>query len=145
MERYINEHEILRGAARALFVTNWADNEAAHDRTYSGQELTEVAPPTSVDALLLAAQFLGRIEQLNGFHASVLYSWAKDRNERQGEGVEGRDTPHEFGFMLAMESLGHGVAWSDNNAKTDIKLPYLETNWMELAPTRGILGKLGVA
>lgn len=144
MEKYINEREILRGAARALFVTSWASNEERFGRTYPGQELTEVAPPTSVDALLLAAQLLGRIEQLNSFPASVLYAKALELNAQEGDGVEGRDTPYEFGFTLAMESLGTGISWNDNNAYLDINYPhYMEVEWSDVVPTKNILKVLG--
>jgi hypothetical protein len=143
MEHMQNFHEILKGATRALFVSCWADHEEEEDRSYSGMELTEVAPDNSIDALIEAAGLLGQIKLLNKSHVSVLYARALEANAKEPEACyKNRDTPYEFGFMLAMTSMGHGVAWSDNNANIDIELPYFECEWFNVEPTPDIDEKL---
>src|SRR5579872_4096881 len=57
---------IIRGAARALFVLQWADREEEAGRSYPGKALEKVAPPTPREATDAAHNLAGRFEQLNG-------------------------------------------------------------------------------
>jgi hypothetical protein len=134
-ETYINEHEILKGAARALFTSNWGSNEEEEGRTYPGQNLSETAPATSLDAVIHAAALLSTYQSLNRFPAAVLFGFAVKANE-----AEGIDTPepYQFGWYLAMMAMGHGVSWFDDNAEFELNCPSVEIYWEQVKPTPGL-------
>lgn len=116
------------GAARAFFVSAWADGaeEAGHDFG-AGTNLDDVAPATPDEILDGAAQFLDSIEKLNGASISELFREAAEavgHHERNPE-------PEEFGYYLAMAAMGHGVSWYDNHPEPtagELSLPDVEVH-----------------
>jgi hypothetical protein len=132
----VNDHtheEIVEGFARALFVMAWAGamEERGRSREMSGKDLMDLAPATPPFAVAAARICLVELEQLN-FPTGDERS--REEVERQGgnalasyfeEAFEDED-PNEFGHYLAMEMLGHGVAWSDSREPHDLKVPDTE-------------------
>lgn len=120
--------------ARALFVDAWASRqeqlaeEGKKHVSLGGKELMDIAPKTNAEAKRAAQQLVGRIEQLNGWGLAAIFNQAV----KQG----GSDDPKKFGHYLAMESLGHGVAWTDDEPEFGLpdvlgklkpfKLPHIE-------------------
>lgn len=100
------------GAARAFFVSAWADGaeEAGHSFG-GGTNLDDVAPATPDEILDGADQFLDSLEKLNRASIGELYreaAAAPGRHSREPD-------PEEFGYYMAMQSMGHGVGWYDDH------------------------------
>lgn len=113
--------EVVSGAANALWATAWADemDELGLSSHLSGTEITEVMPPIPQEAHVLAEKLIERIETTNAisFDTFVLPGF------EEGEVFDGDN----LGWYLAMESMGHGVAWTDNHAEDHgLKTPYFE-------------------
>lgn len=134
---------VIEGAARALFVQAWADAcscgndyqscsdedtdagydpDLEHEANDPGQcELMDVAPDTPRDALLEGAAFIGALEQANGSNIEALANRATDADIKAGNLEKGDEIdPSDFGHYLAMEGLGHGVAWTDSHAEFSV-------------------------
>jgi len=109
-ETAVNQ-SIKDAMARALWVTAWADYEEEAGRTYPGQELMDVAPETPPDAHKAA---------------EMLWSKIKAANRNKEITTPAGGDPEEFGFYLAMEALGHGVAWTDDHEPHSYKIPHFE-------------------
>jgi hypothetical protein len=118
---------IVEGAARALFVQWWADqcseceNDAETCRLErnghqpndpGGVELMDVAPETSESARACAKCLVERV--------ASQARWTEVTNREEVE-----SDPEGFGHYLAMEALGHGVAWSDDHPDHDLVLPLI--------------------
>lgn len=114
--------DIVDAMARALYVVDWAEREEARGRTYPGENLMEIAPPTPRVAYRAAEKLAGRIEEKNKLSLDAIYvaaSKAPGRHLRE-------PTPDEFGYAVAMQAMGTGVGWSDNHPDVDIKIPHVE-------------------
>jgi|SRR5579859_987847 len=118
----VSRAEIVDMMARTLFVTAWADREEERGRTYPGQDLMDVAPSTPHRAREAARALASRIEVMNGANLPVLY----DRAIRTPGKHYREPTPRDFGYGLAMQSLGHGVSWFDDHPRFPLKLPHIE-------------------
>jgi hypothetical protein len=114
--------DIVESMARTLYVMDWIEREEEKGRTYPGQELFDVAPPTPRVAYRAARRLADRIEERNKLSLDAIYvaaAAAPGRHLRE-------PTPEDFGYSLTMQALGTGVAWSDNHPDVDIKLPRIE-------------------
>lgn len=115
--------QIVAGAARAFFVSAWAD--AAEEVGHSfrgGTRIDEVAPPTPPQALKFARRFIRKVESLNDRSIDTLY-------DEHAEAAESLPYPEEFGFYIAMPAMGHGTHWYDDYPvppSGEIKLPSVE-------------------
>lgn len=110
---------IVKGIARGLFVTAWADDEQENKRTHSGENIFNIAPNTSPEALFAARELAHRIEQLNNKSLEQLLDMASEADGTEAD-------PEEFGQYLAYGSLGIGTNWFDDHASFELKLPYFE-------------------
>lgn len=167
------ERQFIEGAARALWVTAWADREENtcrecgaeitdenrdeecetyadgrdHDRLYahrgcsfSGVELTDIAPETPDYVKLEAARLLGKLETVNRLNVTAIMAAAAQAESAEAprscdHNAEGEtckaheqeqltDTEQwEFGWCVAMQAMGTGVSWTDNYAKFDLPYP----------------------
>lgn len=116
---------IIAGMARAFFVERWAQREEEKGRSHGGEELMDVAPATSPKAKAHAKKFAAQVVAANGGRTiRELYNEAQAANRRAG--ISGRGAEAEFGHYLAMQAMGHGVSWFDDNAKFDLKVPHTE-------------------
>jgi hypothetical protein len=125
--------EIINGAARAIFVQWWADQcscgrdaetcrlEGDGDPDWpadeehvpndpGGVELMDVAPETSEPAMACARKLVEVVAR-------------QDRWDDVVSRPEVVDDPEGFGHYLAMQALGHGVAWSDSHEDHGFRLP----------------------
>lgn len=113
------ELAFVAGAARAMFVTAWADKQEERGHTYPGQELMDVAPKTPRYAILRAWQLMGRMEAINnGYEIHALIAAAR-RADKLGEEFD-EEYCRLFGHYYAMQSLGHGVSWFDDHEPLDL-------------------------
>jgi hypothetical protein len=128
----------LEGAARAFFVTAYADyveeghstdNELDDDereRRLSlpspgpGEDWMDYAPPTPPNAYALAGELWNAIHAANG--EAGVYSMALRAEAVDGEAPD----PEKFGHYLAMQAMGHGVSWFDDHGDFDIEIPHIE-------------------
>jgi len=105
---------ILKSIARTLFVSAWASWNAQYGNTnVSGKDLMELAPETP-DFMADHAQkvLTGWLEKNNISEKALIYL----AKETWGLGVATDEKIMEAaGQYLAMESMGSGVSWLDNN------------------------------
>jgi hypothetical protein len=131
----------LEGAARAFFVTAYADyveegnstdndldeverNERANlSRPGPGGDWYDHAPTTPPNAYALAGELWAQLGALNPGGAGV-YTLAARATEADGEECD----PEEFGRDLAMQAMGHGVSWFDDHEKFEIKIPHVDVS-----------------
>lgn len=97
---------ILQGMARGPFASWWATNMEDQGRSFSGQDIMEVAPNTPRWAHAWAKKLGKSIASLNGATLSELYASAQD--------VGYRNNAETFGTHLGMEAIGSGIAWTDD-------------------------------
>jgi hypothetical protein len=116
--------EILEGAAEGYFVQAWADAvEEAGGSFGGGQRIDDIAPAPPAEAAQLASQLVQAIEKDGGRNIADLYQLhaeAPGRHDREPE-------PREFGYYLAMQSVGHGVSWFDDHPEVEgveLRVPY---------------------
>lgn len=115
--------DILRGFVIGFWLQGWADamDEADLDLPHNITEESAPEPPAALDAF--AKKFGKKISEMNG--GEPLWALADDAGVAHYEYAD-------FGYYVAMESLGHGVAWSDSHDDHNIKLPRTEFH-VELA------------
>jgi hypothetical protein len=122
--------EIVGAAARAFFVTVWAD-EAEREAEEgdgelpwgAGEDIDDAAPDTPEEAQRFGERFVFAVEKLNAASITELYDRAAEapgRHLRQPE-------PEDFGHYLAMQAMGHGVAWQDDHPPAGLSAP--EAHW----------------
>jgi hypothetical protein len=114
--------EIVDAMARTLYVTDWADREEEKGRTYPGENLFDVAPATTREAYRAGNKLADRIEERNKMSLDALYALAATA---PGQHLR-EPTPEDFGYAITMQSLGHGVGWSDDHPEIPMKLPHIE-------------------
>jgi hypothetical protein len=131
----LDADEILEGAARALFVSAYADaaeraeedgEEFDGDTPGPGEDWLDYAPDTPAEAAAQAGKLLATVANLNLAHGeadpvsnltsedSILRGLCADWIQAGGTGDRFGSPEFIFGFYLAMEALGHGVGLSDN-------------------------------
>ena len=108
--------EIMSAMARAAFVLEWANRMEEKGRSFSGQELMDVAPKkTSAAAGAWARGVAKAVVAANAPSLGVHYShdltglYSRAINE-----LGYPHTPNRFGHDLAMQAMGTGVSWSDD-------------------------------
>ncbi len=113
-----HDPQILAGIPRGVWTDLWATEQEEKGRSFSGQELTSIAPKTPSWAKRWAKKVADDIVSLNGKSLEDLYDLVVEHGY-----------PHDkdqFGLHLGMESVGHGVSWSDDTRGLSydaIKLP----------------------
>lgn len=115
----MTEKQIIDAMARALFVDAWARRqEEAGKRFRPGVDLMDQAPGTNKAAKVAAADLAKTIERRNSKSLEDLF--------RDAVAAGGEDNSDKFGHYLAMQSLGHGVSWFDDNPEFPLDLPLIE-------------------
>lgn len=135
----------LEGAARAFFVTAYADyveegwskdNDLTDeeretrrdlDKPGAGGDWYNYAPETPPNAYALAGELWAMLHAANG--EAGVYSLALRAEAADGVAPD----PEEFGRDLAMQAMGHGVSWFDDHKKFEIKVPHLECSMCSFA------------
>lgn len=118
--------EFAEGAARAAFVSSWADYQEERGKTYPGKNLMDVAPSTPLSAYVWAGQLIGKMEELNSRNIHAIGAAVAEADGLGWMAFDGAD----FGHYMAMQALGHGVSWSDDHSQPKwLKVPYMEYDW----------------
>jgi hypothetical protein len=117
--------EFSEGAARAAFVSSWADRQEERGKTYPGRDLMDVAPSTPLSAYVWAGKLIGRLEAANNANIWMIGSRAAKADRVAWKRFDGV----EFGHYMAMEALGHGVSWFDDHKRFKVKIPHMEYHW----------------
>jgi hypothetical protein len=122
----------LHGAARAFFVTAYADfvedfERENDDHEYieacSGQDWMDCSPETTpAYAYALADELLAGIKASNPDLEHGVHSAQELAKEADGE----KPDPDLFGHYFAMQSMGHGVSWFDSHNHFPLTLPRIE-------------------
>ena len=116
--------DVEDGMAKAMFAVAWADMVEERGGSLTG-EIMNLIPEVDPAAEKKTEELVKEIEELNGRKMEEIVD---DMYVR--EGVDPESGPAEleesFGHYLAMQSLGHGVAWSDDHEDHNLKLPYIE-------------------
>ena len=115
------DREILDSMARTLWVNAWADWMEEQGESLRG-ELFSQAPKTPREAVKAAQSLAKKIESMNGMDMGELWEKASTAEGRHSS----RPDKEDFGYGLAMRSLGHGVAWEDDHPDIGIKYPLVE-------------------
>lgn len=118
----------IEGAAKALFVSNWADEQERQVENGTldslpwppGSEIMNYAPGIPLEAYIEAGRLLGILESANNCSVFVLCARAA-----LADNVENIDY-ELFGHCVAMQAMGHGVSWFDDHAKFEVKIPHFE-------------------
>jgi hypothetical protein len=125
--------DIIRESfARSAFVLEWAEAEEETGTSFSGMELTDVAPEeTPLPYLRWAESSIRRLEETIGIgivealyracFVPVLNSW-EDRCD-----PDDAETAETFGHTVGMQFQGHGVGWEDDHPPLPFQLPYGES------------------
>jgi hypothetical protein len=106
-------------------------------QTYRG-DVMDIAPPTPDYARLEAARLLGKLEAANEpvmptlIHI-LLAAYAADGHPLSDyePAISCRErwydeNAREFGSVVAMEALGHGVSWFDDHERFPLTVPAIE-------------------
>lgn len=128
-------HPILEGMARVLWADLWGCAEEDKGRTYPGQDLMVIAPPTPPEAYLDAARLIGALEQANGLGIWTLWKRAcdaeyPDDERRAMDMFNDQDLARHFGSDLMLEACGHGVSWFDDRNAFDLVVPSFEPSFL---------------
>jgi hypothetical protein len=116
------QYYVVQGAARVLWASAWADVTEERGESHSGQELTEIAPPTPMEATSLATSLMGKVARANGHSISALVKMAA-----QADGVAPtNEFARSFGSDIAMMAMGTGVSWFDDHAEFPLTVPSVE-------------------
>src|ERR1035438_4765464 len=85
------ENTIINAMARAFFVTAWADRQEERGRSFSGQELMDVAPKTPRFAREFALMFAGQFPSL-----LVCLNNAAWADVMEAENLTDKEVPYRF-------------------------------------------------
>jgi hypothetical protein len=103
-----------------------------HARPGPGEDWMDYAPPTGEPARAEARKLIAEIEKRNKIKVEDAYAKAE-----AAEGHLKEPTPEDFGHYLAMQALGHGVAWADDHPDHDLDLPLIEFGSWEIPVKEG--------
>jgi hypothetical protein len=117
---------LVESMARTLFVCEWADRQEEKGKSYSGQDLFDVAPKNTPKQYLYEAwRLVGKYEALNALGIRSLLARAAREDNLSEDGGISVDYEEEFGHYLTMMALGHGVSWFDSHKKFPLICPYI--------------------
>lgn len=119
-EEDVANEEVLRGMVLGFWLQGWADamDEAGLPLPHNINEDSSPEPPEALTDF--GMKFGQDLSDVNG--GRPLWELADD------VGV-GHHELEDFGYYLAMESLGHGVAWSDSHDDHGLKVPSTEVHF----------------
>lgn len=113
---------VLTGMAQAFFAQAYADYVERDDpdlpRPGPGEDWMDFLPPLPGNAWAMAGELWKAIERLN---TRSMYTIAQEI-----EAAVSDPDWHDFGFCLAMQAMGTGVAWADNHPDHGLQIPWIE-------------------
>lgn len=125
------KREIVDAAARAFYVTAWAEREEERGRArgWGGRDLMDIAPRTSPKAKVAGKRFIANLEAANkGTAVGALYVMAATAPGKHYK----EPSPEDFGHTMAMQAMGHGVSWWDDHPHVPITVPHYEFTMFDL-------------
>ena len=129
--------DIIDAAARAAFVSAWADYQEERGRHLRG-ELMDQALATPTAAKKWARSLFAAMAKMNRKSVERMYEHAA------GDDQSAR-TRKDFGHYTATQALGHGVGWSDDYPDHGLRIPHAEFHmdgarsfFAEVSKRRGI-------
>lgn len=87
----------------------------------AGERLTGATPMTELFELAMTVDQGEPFSYLNGGWGLIHDLWVGRGKQRKREAMSIDDVANDFGAMMAAESLGQGVAWSDDHVVTDAR------------------------
>ena len=132
--------KFLHGAARAFFVTAYADFVEDTDREDDGHKYVQAgggedwmdhSPQTTpAYAYALAGELWAGIQASNPELWCGPYTAADLAKDADGEEPD----PDLFGHYFAMEAMGQGVSWFDSHKSFPITMPSIECSQCSFDP-----------
>lgn len=131
-------------AAKSIFASIWADwAEQELTKSFSGQELTEVAPDYNKympkkDKERFENKIYSMIQEfeaLNRKDIKDLYHDALRADNQDSENPDEDSGPDTFIYYVLMKILGHGVSWEDSHQSANFKYPHTEMSYLEFPDT----------
>ena len=120
IETALEENEYQRKEDRA--------RKAAGDRDYVHIS-PKITKAQAKEWAIEVALHLGAMNpSLPGWHSTDPY-WIMNSAYKQAVERGGERNPGQFGYLIAMEAMGHGRAWTDNNPDPDFEVPQHQPNW----------------
>jgi hypothetical protein len=101
-----HDKQISDGISRGAWADLWAMEQEEKGRSFSGQDITEAAPKTPAWAKKWGEGVAAKICELNHSDLGSLYRLVKKHGFPHDE--------ESFGILLGLQSIGHGVSWSDD-------------------------------
>lgn len=143
---------IIESFTRTMFVDAYAsfverlheDGEFTGDLSEpgGGENWEDFAPETTAAATEYAAECIVKIERTLNRNVEQLYEAASKACAKPGARCDRYShSPDHFGSDLAMQFVGHGVAWDDDHAMR-LELPYGEGYFIGCRADAG-LGEVG--
>lgn len=128
-------HVILESTARTIYALGWAERAEDLELDIGQGDILKMAPPTSDSARRQAEELWTEIVEKNPMSlpagatlpASIEGIW-EDVSMRSGLDFDDVEGARLFGHYIAMESLGHGVAWDDDHEPHELKVPRHESD-----------------
>jgi hypothetical protein len=128
---------IIAEIARTLFVTAWADREERNKVSHSQENLSDIAPATPEEFLFDAYRLVGHFEAANGMSLICCFrrAWVADHPlapppltpEAELWLSAPEDYLRDYGHCLTMQSLGSGVARTDDHEDYGARHPRWES------------------
>lgn len=112
--------EIVAMIARTLYVYAWSNRQDELGRYIHGDVFDMAPRRTPARACVEAVRIVGLFEQKNGFSIEIGFEIARQIHGKHY--VE--PTAERFGFAVAMQALGTGVAWGDDHPDPKFKIPH---------------------
>lgn len=98
---------ILFGLSKGPWSLWWANQEEENGRSFSGQDVYELAPDPKSDAVAWAEDIAAQLKRLNGSPSlDALYDLARQAGFDK--------SPEAFGMYLGCQTAGHGISWCDD-------------------------------
>jgi hypothetical protein len=116
--------DIVAAMAKYAYASAWADAYEEKGGKLSGVEIMDVAPPPTSEAKAWAEKTAKDIERLNEASLEELLAKAMETGGATGDVTE--DLLGDFGYVLALRSMGHGVDFHYKLDLPDLKLPHTE-------------------
>lgn len=136
-QKHPHNQEILDGIAKGPWANYWAEKQEEKGRSFSGVNISDVAPKPPGWAHTWARKLADAIVDANQASLEALYMVA----------VSVGGYPHDeeaFGFHLGMQAVGSGLHWTDD-ARGDtprILVPDMQFYQGANPDTRFMRGKL---
>lgn len=111
------EKTIASNIARTLFVAGYADFCEENDcgnKPRPGGDWFNTAPKTPAEFTPMAFRLIGAFEERNQSALIAIFASACRENNISFE-TPPKEFVEQYGYYLAMSSLGHGVSWTDDH------------------------------